>query len=71
MVEQVSDKRYAPTWAQTKASVVEVWHFPREVMVSQNRTTQNYVNSITYQVLTLSWQKHGPDTLSVKHFNKQ
>ena len=49
---QVSGKIYAPTRARPKAFSVEGWHFPGEakMLVSQNRTTRNYVKSMIYQV---------------------
>ena len=52
MVVQVSDMKYAPTRAGTKAFLVEAWRFSGEakMLVSQNHTTRNYGNSITYQV---------------------
>ena len=65
VVVQVSGKKYDPTRARTKAFVVEAWRFSGEakMLVSQNHTTRNYVNSITYQVKT---DLIFTDTLSVK-----
>ena len=56
VVVQEGGKRYAPTRAWTKDFVVEVWCFPGEakMLASQNRTTKNYFNSITYQDLSLN-----------------
>ena len=53
VIIQVSSKRYAPIRVRTKAFVVEAWRFPGEakMLVSQNCTKRNYINSITYQVL--------------------
>ena len=53
---QVGGKRYAPTRAWAKDFVVEVWCFPGEakMLVSQNRPTKNYINSIIYQDLSLN-----------------
>ena len=60
VVVQVNGKRYAPIRARTEAFVVEAWHFLAEDVqniskVLQNCTTQNYANSITYQVLSFNY----------------